>query len=207
MPVLASLGLSWRLCVGSGLCVVAPFPTWLWDPGVVPRHPLCVPSPLFLFVALLGCCSPGALPGPTRAVVGVWWGWVGWGGGGVLDAGSGPFPWCLLLGGPMLALPLRVYLCCTGPPFVPARSQGFLAGQACLLPAPMDGVPYQQPLAGPEQQYVPWYVLLVRPIRHPPRPVPPRAADQRSQAYLTLLRVLSWGGYGHRGGPQTPEVG
>ena len=39
----------------------------------------------------------------------------------------------------------------------------------CLLPAPMDGVPYPQPLAGPEPQYVPWGVLLVRPIGHPPR--------------------------------------
>ena len=71
----------------------------------------------------------------------------------------------------------------------------------------MDGVPYPQPLAGPEPQYVPWGVLLVRPIGHPPRPVPPRAADQRSWAYPTLLRVLRWGRYGHRGGPQTPEVG
>ena len=84
---------------------------------------------------------------------------------------------------------------------------GVLAGQARLLPAPMDGVPYPQPLAGPEPQYVPWGVLLVRPIGHPPRPVPPRAADQRSRAYPTLLRVLRWGRYGHRGGPQTPEVG
>ena len=71
----------------------------------------------------------------------------------------------------------------------------------------MDGVPYPQPLAGPVPQYVPWGVLLVRPIGHPPRPVPPRAADQRSRAYPTLLRVLRWGRYGHRGGPQTPEVG
>ena len=71
----------------------------------------------------------------------------------------------------------------------------------------MDGVPYPQPLAGPEPQYMPWRVLLVRPIGHPPRPVPPRAADQRSRVYPTLLRVLRWGRYGHRGGPQTPEVG
>ena len=71
----------------------------------------------------------------------------------------------------------------------------------------MDGVPYPQPLAGPEPQYVPWGVLLVRPNGHPPRPVPPRAADQRSRAYPILLRVLRWGRYGNRGGPQTPEVG
>ena len=71
----------------------------------------------------------------------------------------------------------------------------------------MDGVPYPQPLTGHEPQYVPWGVLLIRPIGHPPRPVPPRAADQRSRAYPTLLRVLRWGRYGHRGGPQTPEAG
>ena len=52
-----------------------------------------------------------------------------------------------------------------------------------------------------------WGVLLVRPISHPPRAVPPRAADQRSRAYPTLLRVLRWGRYGHWGGPQAPEVG
>ena len=50
-------------------------------------------------------------------------------------------------------------------------------------------------------------MLLVRPIGQPPRPVPPQAADQRSRAYPTLLRLLRWGRYGHRRGPQTPEVG
>ena len=75
------------------------------------------------------------------------------------------------------------------------------------MPAPMDDVPYPQPLAGPEPQYVPCGVLLVKPIGHPPRPVPPRAADQRSRAYPTLLRPLRWGRYGHRGGGKTPEVG
>ena len=54
---------------------------------------------------------------------------------------------------------------------------------------------------------MPWGGLLVRPIGHPPRPVPPRGTDQRSRAYPTLLRVLRWGRYGHRGGPQTPQVG
>ena len=70
----------------------------------------------------------------------------------------------------------------------------------------MDGVPYPQPLAGHEPQYVPGGVLLVRPIGRPPKTVPPRAADQRSWAYPTLLRVLRLGRYGRRGGPQTPEV-
>ena len=43
----------------------------------------------------------------------------------------------------------------------------------------MDGVPYPQPLTGHKPQYVPWGVLLVRSIGHPPGSVPPRAADQR----------------------------
>ena len=39
-----------------------------------------------------------------------------------------------------------------------------------LLPAPMDDVPYPQPLTGHEPQYVPWRVLRVRPnIPPPPR--------------------------------------
>ena len=67
----------------------------------------------------------------------------------------------------------------------------------------MDGVPYPQPLTAHEPQYVPWGVLLVRPIGLSPRPVAPRAADQRSRAYPTLLRELRWGRYGHPGGPQT----
>ena len=71
----------------------------------------------------------------------------------------------------------------------------------------MDGVPYPQPLSGHEPQYVPWGALRVRPIGHPPRPVPPRAADQRSRSYPTLSRELRWGRYGHRGGAQTPGVG
>ena len=64
----------------------------------------------------------------------------------------------------------------------------------------MDGVPYPQPLIGHQPQHVLWGVLLVNPIAHPPRPVPPRAGDQRSRAYPTLLRVLRWGRCGHRGG-------
>ena len=106
MPVLASLGLFWRLCVGAGLCAAAPFPPRLWGLGVVPRHPLCVPSPLFLFAASLGVLFPWylarAYPGCGGCAV-----WLG-GGGGVFDAGSGPFPWCFPLGGPMLALRVRV---------------------------------------------------------------------------------------------------
>ena len=45
------------------------------------------------------------------------------------------------------------------------------------------------------------------PLVTPSRPVPPRAADQRSRAYPTLLRVLRWGRYGPRGGAQTLRLG
>ena len=71
----------------------------------------------------------------------------------------------------------------------------------------MDSVPYPQPLAGPEPQYVPWGVLLVTPIGQPPRPVPPRAADQRSRAYFILLCVLRWGPYITGVGPKPLRLG
>ena len=58
-----------------------------------PCCPLCVPSPLFLFAASLGAVFPWCF---FPAL------------GGVLDAGSGPPPWCFPLGGPVLALPVRV---------------------------------------------------------------------------------------------------
>ena len=78
--------------------------------------------------------------------------------------------------------------------------RGAFAGQAWRLFAPMDVVPYPQPLTGHESQYVAWGVLRVRPMGHPSRPVPPWAAGQRSQAYPTLLHALRWGRNGHRGG-------
>ena len=114
----------------SGLRVVVPRLPWLRGLGVVPCHawlgfgggsvflrrPLCLPSPRFLLAALPGVLFPWCLvrdyPGCGGCAVAL--------GGGVLDAGSGPFPWCFLLGGPMLALPVRVLLGCTGRPFVPA---------------------------------------------------------------------------------------
>ena len=85
--------------------------------------------------------------------------------------------------------------------------RGVLAEQARLLTAPIDRVPYPQPLAGLKPQYVPWEVLLVRPIGHPPGPVPPPAADQQCQAYPTLLLVLRRTDMVTGGGGQTPEVG
>ena len=109
LPVLAFLGVVWRPCLVWGPCVVpppprlgcvVPRPPWLGSVGgVSPCRPLCVPFPLCLFSVSLGAvflwCRARAFP----AVVG---------GGGVLVAGSGPFPWCFPVGGPMLALPVRV---------------------------------------------------------------------------------------------------
>ena len=78
-------------CLG---CVV-PRPPWLGSVGgVSPCCPLCVPSFFCLFSVSLGAVSCPGLPG-----CGVW--------GGVLVAGSGPFPWCFPVGGPVLALPVR----------------------------------------------------------------------------------------------------
>ena len=68
----------------------------------------------------------------------------------------------------------------------------------------MDGVSYPQPLAGPEPQYVPWGVLLVRLIGHPPRPVPPRAADQRSRC-IPPYCVCSGGADTVTGGAPKPQ--
>ena len=106
-PRLSGLGLaalcrcggcmSWPL---SRLACVVPRPLWLgFVGGVSPRRPLCVPSPLCLFSALLGAVFPWCRARAFPAVVG---------GGGVLVVGSGPFPWCFPLGGPMLALPIGV---------------------------------------------------------------------------------------------------
>ena len=110
-PRLSGLGLA-ALC-GCGGCVSWPLSrpgcgAGVWFPATPgwgllvvvcsPAAPFACPPPSFSLPRRLGRCSPGALPGPTRAVVGVRWGRVG-GGIGVLDAASGPFPWCFPLGG------------------------------------------------------------------------------------------------------------
>ena len=168
-------------------------------------------------------------PRPTA----LWWWRGGEGGWAGLEGGGGgsisPLPLALPQGGAaMLALPIRVQRCCTGRPFLPAPykwtcvvaryagcsphrglvhfeiTSGTLAGQTRLLPAPMDGVPYPQPLTRHQPQCVPWGVPCVRPIDHPPRPVSPWAAGLRSQAYPAFLHMLKRGRYGYRGHPLTP---
>ena len=108
VPVLAFLGVVWRPCLVWWLCVVPP-----------PLSRLCgSPPPL---AGVCWWCFP--LLSPWRALLLLSLFRVAWGGaslvscpglpgcggwGGVLVAGSGPFPWCFPVGGPMLALPVRV---------------------------------------------------------------------------------------------------
>ena len=212
-----------------GLCVVVSLPPWLWGLGVVPCHswlgsvcggvfprrPLCVPfpPPSFSLPRCLARCSPGALSGS---------GWVG--GGGVLDAGSGPFPWFFLFGGDDACTPRQGVALLYGASIFTRSVEMDLLRSQVLQPFPTPGsgtlwvtgeslrdrrvsclpqwtvCPSCSPSLSPNPQYVRWGVLLVTPVGHPSRPVPARAADQRSRAYPTLLRVLRWGPYGHRGG-------
>ena len=94
-----------------GLCVVAPLPSLLWGLGVVPRPPgggllvVCPPAAPFACPPPLSLCRVAwggvpLVPCPGLPACGGW--------GGVLVVGSGPFPWCFPLGGPLLALPVRV---------------------------------------------------------------------------------------------------
>ena len=92
---------SWPLSrLGCGVWVLFPAPP-VWGLLVVcpPAANFACPPPSVSLPRRLGRCSPGAVPWPSRL-------WCP--GGGVLVFGSGPFPWCFLLGGPMLALPVRV---------------------------------------------------------------------------------------------------
>ena len=160
---------------GRGLLVVVPAPAPL---RALPPLP---PGSVALCVAPLV---------PAPGLPGLWWVCqrVGWGGVG-FEAGSSPIPCCFPLGGRCLHSPsecnavvlaVDLYPPRTkgpasqpGTPAVPHTGPGYtfgrkgvLAGQARLLLAPMDSVPYPQPLTGQEPQYVPWGGLLVRPTRH-----------------------------------------
>ena len=86
----------------------------LHDTVAFPRSLSCYPlSCSAVFGVALFVLASG-LPGfwPVCGVVGM--------GGGLPDAASDPPPWSFSLGGLMLALPVRVSLCCTGLQFVPA---------------------------------------------------------------------------------------
>ena len=71
----------------------------------------------------------------------------------------------------------------------------------------MDGVPYPQPLTGHEPQYVPWEVLLVRPIGHPPQAGATSGRWPTVPGVTHLTACAQVGPIQTPGGGQTPEVG
>ena len=99
-PRLCGRGLAALFGVGA-VCRAPPPVSAVWFPaplgwGLLVVRPLAVPfACALLFSVSLGAVSCPGLPG-----CGVW--------GGVLVAGSGPFPWCFPVGEPVLALPVRV---------------------------------------------------------------------------------------------------
>ena len=230
VPVLAFLGLVWRLCVGVGAVCRGPSPVSAVGSGCGSPPPLagvcwwCVPPPPPLRALPPLSLSRGPWGGVPLVPCPGLPGGGGW--GGILVVGSGPFPWCFHLGGGDACTPRQNVTLLYGPSICtrsvqmdllcsqvlqPGSGTLWVAGESlrdrrvsCL---PRWTVCPTHPLAGPEPQYVTWGVLLIRPMGHPPSLVPPRAADQRSLAHPTLLRVLRSCRYGQGRGPQTPEVG
>ena len=205
-------------CLG---CVV-PRPPWLGSVGgVSPCRPLCVPSSFCLFSASLGAvflwCRARAFP----AVVG--------GGGGPCRR-LGSLPLVFPRGGADACTPRQGVTLLYGPSICTRSVQMDLLRSQVLQPFPTPGsgtlwvageslrdrrvsclprwtvCPTRSPSLGPNRSTCRGECSWSGPLVTPPD-VPPRAADQQSRAYPTLLRVLRWGGYGHRGGAQTPEVG
>ena len=231
-PRLSGLGLA-ALC-GCGGCVswplsrlscVVPRPPWLGSVGgVCPCRPLCVPCSLCLFSASLGAVFPWCRARAFPAVVG---------GGGSLSSARVPSPGVSPWGGDACN-PRQGVTLLYGPSICTRSVQMDLLRSQVLQPFPTPGsgtlwvageslrdrrvsclprwtvCPTRSPSLGPNRSTCrgecSWSGPLAPPRarRHPPRPVPPRAADQRSRAYPTLLRVLRWGRYGHRGGPRNP---
>ena len=233
-PRLSWLGLA-ALC-GCGGCVSWPlsrpgcgvrvrFPT---NPGRGLLVVACPPAPLRALprLSLYRVAWGGDLlvpcPGPSR----LWW--VG-GGGPCCWLGSLPlvFP----LGGADACTPRQGVTLLYRPSICTRSVQMDLLRSQVLQPFPTPGsgtlwvageslrdrcvsclprwtvCPTRSPSLGPNRSTCLEECSWSGPLVNPPRPVPPRAADQRSWAYPTLLRVLTWGRYGHRGGPATPEVG
>ena len=108
VPVLASLGLGWRLCVGAGAVCRGPSPalavapaSWIpatpgWGLLVVvcsPAAPFVCPPPSFSWPRRLARCFPGALPGSSGGCGGCMVGLGrGWGGSLTLAPSPGVSP-------------------------------------------------------------------------------------------------------------------
>ena len=228
-PRLSGRGLAALFGVGA-VCRGPPPVSAVWFPappgwGLVvvcpPAVPFACPPPSVSFPCRLGRCFSGVVPGPSR----LWW----VGGGPCRRLGSLPlvFPrW-----GADACTPRQGVTLLYGPSICTRSVQMDLLRSQVLEPFPTPGsgtlwvageslrdrrvsclprwtvCPTRSPSLGPNRSTRRGECSWSGPLVTPPGPVPPRAADQRSRAYPTLLRVLRWGRYGHRGGPQTPEVG
>ena len=228
-PRLSGRGLADLFGVGA-VCRAPPPVSVVWFPappglGLLVVCPLAVPfacpPPSVSFPCRLGRCFSGVVPGPSR----LWW----VGGGPCRRLGSLPlvFP----RGGADACTPRQGLTLLYGPSIYTRSVQMDLLRSQVLQPFPTPGsgtlwvaggslrdgrvsclprwtvCPTRCPSLGPNRSTCRGECSWSGPLVTPPRPVPRRAADQRSRAYPTLLRVLRWGRYGHRGGPQTPEVG
>ena len=139
VPVLAFLGLVWRLCVGVGAVCRGPSPvSAVWFPappgwGLLmvcpPAAPFACPPPYVSFPRRLGRRSPGAVPGPSR----LWW----VGGGPCRRLGSLPlvFP----LGGADACTPRQGVTLLYGPSISTRSVQMDLLRSQVLLPFPTPG--------------------------------------------------------------------
>ena len=121
--------------------VARPACCWPYDARHFARHScpplLRAPPPLPFRVPLPPNLPPRCAPW-FNPVVGGCVARQGWGGGRptlALVPPSGSFP----TGGPMHALPVRVYLCCTGRPFVPAPYKWTCAVTRYVGPSPHRG--------------------------------------------------------------------
>ena len=139
VPVLAFLGLVWRLCVDVGAVCRGPSAvSAVWFPAppgwgllvVCPRAaPFACPPPSVSFPCRLGRCSPGAVPGPSR----LWW----VGGGPCRRLGSLPlvFP----LGGADACTPRQGVTLLYGPSICTRSVQMDLLRSQVLQPFPTTG--------------------------------------------------------------------
>ena len=139
VPVLAFLGLVWRLCVGVGAVCRGPSPVSAvsfpappgWGLLVVcpPAAPFACPPPSVSLPRRLGRCSPGAVPGPSL----LWWS----GGGPCRRLGSLPlvFP----LGGADACTPHQGVTLLYGPSICTCSVQMDLLRSQVLQPFPTPG--------------------------------------------------------------------
>ena len=180
---------------GWGLLVVCP-----------PAAPFACPPPCVSYPRRLGRCPPGAVPGPSR----LWW-------GGSLSSARVPSPGVSPWGGGDACTPRQRVTLLYGPSIYTRSVQMDLLRSQVLQPFPTPGSGTLwvagESLRDRRVSCLPRWTVC--PTHSPSLGLnrstcrgecswsgPLVTADQRSRAYPTLLRVLRWGRYGHRGGPR-----